>query len=165
MLTVRNETARMARTIAGPTVALATRVYKGVDVVEGVALGAVGDRCMARSHGLSPEQISAARDSLKMVGPNAAPYSAEMVDLHSFGNWPDDQHISNTVGFCEPLSDSKLSVTAAVNASRPEPAVRALLDLRPKAFFKRWHLFIIQESPASYLVSYNEACVKGSVGC
>lgn len=97
----------------------------GVRGVVGVALGAVD----LHSSEKATLQIFSGGHCLKMVEPNTARDSAEMVKLHALGDRPEGEAVSHY--YTSPVIE--VAVPFGILSPSPEPAGIGLVDVRPEA--------------------------------
>jgi hypothetical protein len=84
---------------------------------------------------IAPQDVFLHRDGIKMVWPHASPHSAQMVDRHAFGDWPDVDFVRGTVnqnlsGFgpdYEVSGKTHFAVASGFSISFPNPMVTATI--------------------------------------
>lgn len=75
----------------------------------------------------------------KMIWINTQRILAYMVHVQSFRDWTNKQFISipiRLLGFCRSLRKNKMTIPFCLGSS-PNPAIRGLIHIAPKTFFRR----------------------------
>lgn len=98
---------------------------------EGMAPGAVG---AAGLHPSTSTIVLGGGNGLKMVGVDAGPVAAKVVNGQAFRDRPFEQFIGYPVGWIDFPFDSELAMTMRYEAASPNPASRRLLNFGQEAF-------------------------------
>lgn len=116
---------------ARPSVSLRDQIR--IRFIKGVTALAVCFACVEGSGSIAPKQIVDSGDSFHVVRIHTGLPLAQVVDLHTLGNRPNEQFVREPVSQQLLIAKAEPTVTTRSIAGTPDPTRRSALDLLPKA--------------------------------
>ena len=137
------KTNTLAQIITSPTRTLTVtkheiRSRKGMTTLAIDLTSLLSRKCIAA------QNVFAVRNRLKVIGVDASPNSAQMIDCETIGDWADQKLINEPMSTTHParVIQTELPVTTAIKTSRPQPAP---IELRRNLGQKSYSNLIIHE--------------------
>lgn len=94
--------------------------------------------CMLNTNTFTLHDIINVSRRFEMSGIDACTSATKMIECQPFGDGPDEQRVSQTVGFPRSPLVSEHSVSAFVLAGCPNPTFASFVNLGPETFGKRF---------------------------